>query len=280
MAKTKTTITQNTDGHSGVTAKGAPGGEALRRRVTDMWECWNDEIMARLRGASIDPDTLILFSQRDYPDASELGPLCISLYKKSVQLADRLENRFRAPGAGTTLARHFAKELSDYGEACKLAGYRAAQAEMFAADQVANWKATASGNIAKSLIGDKRVQQLADHVEGNSLAMMYPTTIARNEILRIKINDKVKLAKSIGVKQLERDLVVAFGILRSKALVPCLAKLNVNVASQEPKALLRGHRKQLQICIATAGISIPTTDKQFEEALDRAIRQARSASPV
>jgi hypothetical protein len=256
----------------------APGGEALRRRVTEMWELWDDKLKDRLRGSFNDPEILEIVSAGDYPDGHELGPLCWSAYRESLKLEADLKDKFGTLVERSALARQFAKELSAYGEARERAGYRGAQLEMLAADQLANWKATASGNVAKTTRTERRVQLLVNYIVANSLTRMKPTTIARNANLQTKINEKIKSLGSVGEKQLERELIEAFSLLRSKVLVPYVAKLKG--VDQEPKALLRQHREELASCISAAGISAPSTDKQFEAALDIALREARSASPV
>jgi hypothetical protein len=285
MTKSKTK-THKADDLVSMKEQHAAGGEALRRRLAELWERWDDELKARLEessegeteGAFKDLEILTIVSERDFPDGRELGPLAWSAYQEALKLEAGLKEKFEALGGGSIRARQFAKELSAYGAARERAGYRGAQLEMLVADHVANLEKTAAGNAAKSTRAEQRLQLLVNYVMANSLTMVLPGAIAKDENHRTKINKEIKSLGSLAEKQLQRELVKAFGILRSDALVPHIAKIDKAQLSSE--ALLRERREELLNFIRAANVVLPSNDKQFEQELSQAIRKAQSAPGV
>lgn len=257
--------------------KRKPGGEALRQRVTDLWYHWTDD----LRNGLVDPsegeaeglftnlDLLEIVSEKDFPDGRQLGKDSWREYRKALTLEKRLKQRI-----GSSDSRRLAKELSAYGAARELAGYRAAQLEILVADHVANQRASEAGNRVKTEKVEKRVKQLVDFVRDNSLKMLRPVAAARLPGCRDKVKQEVKAFGSVGEKQFERDMVKAFGILRSKALLPFLNSLKK--ADRDVSRLLRHHRGEIEREIQAAGISKPTNLKQFREAIEFALPKTRN----
>jgi hypothetical protein len=254
------------------------GGEALRRRLKELWKLWNDDLRVRLEtppegeieGPFTNLDLLQIVSERDFPDGRQLGEDSWRAYQKARKLEAELSNEIRAL-RGSAGERRLTKNLSDYGAARELAGYRAAQLEMLVADHAANWNTSSQGSAAKRTKADRRLQLLVAYVRTNSLTLLLPGTIAADADHRAGINSKLsKDFGSIDKKQLERELTKAFAILRATALRPYIRGLER--ADHVPSVLFEKHRNQLIKQIKVQGISVPSTERQFKEAIERALK--------
>lgn len=261
-----------------------PGGEALRRRLTELWKRWDDKLQAKLENgpkkqsgkrtkrnskASFNNlDVLTIVSHRDFPNGRELGQISWDAYQRALKVEASLKKRVE--GLGPKVVAQIAKEIAAYGEDRELAGYRGAQLEMLVADHVANLKTADEGRAAKQRRSDQRLELLVAYVRTNGLTLLFPGTIAADTGHLAAINSKFgKAFGSIDRKQLERELTKAFGILRGEALQPYVEGLKS--ADRTPSVLLGDYRDQLAKQLKAKGVSLPRSERQFRDAIERAL---------
>ena len=199
----------------------AAGGEALRQRVTELWNRWDDEFKNGLekppKGETEGPftnlDVLVLVSEKNFPDGRQLGKESWEQLLKAQKFEKSIKQQLETSTGRSELSR-LSKGLSAYGAARELAGYRAAQLEMLVAYHAANKKASEKGNEAKAKNVDQRVRLLADFVRDASLAMHKPVTVARIPGCRDRVNQKIRALAMLSDKQFERDMVTCASVAR------------------------------------------------------------------
>lgn len=261
----------------------SPGGEALRRRLTELWNRWDLELMSLLQNDAKDEsgeltksapfknlDILTIISQRDYPNGRQLGQISFDAYQKALTVEAGIREKLGSLGCNVVVK--IAREIASYGEARELAGYRGAQLEMLVADHVANLKTSDEGSTAKKVKADQRLKSLIDYVRENSLAQSLPGRIAADDNHQERINKKFKAAGFgvIGSKQLERELVDAFAILRAEALLPFIERLPD--ADRTRSALLGEQKDRLKEFLEANGLSHPRTSRQLTDAVMLALQ--------
>jgi hypothetical protein len=250
-------------------------GERLRRNFEDMWEHWGLDTVLYLRGKGIDdPDLLTAIAQGDLPPGSQIGQLFMASYEQAQLMRDSLKLKIAQINVASKDADDLLALVEAFGVAKEIAGRRAAQLELYSADQ---WDLSTTSDRSqreKKARMNARLRVVEDFIVDRRLRNRSATALAQGYL--VDINGALIQAGQKDWSNWEvfrRQLVPMLRAWRVAVLKPFLVEANLVIASA-PDILL-SHKDRLKGCITRAGLYCPI-DAEFVKDLQQALDELRS----